>query len=70
VQVAVHDALEAKQAEVTPLRWAQRFALPHAQLTDLLDRTGAAAVQDARAHLTSDQRELVARFLNRELDLP
>jgi hypothetical protein len=37
---------------------------------DLLDRTGAAAVQDARAHLTSDQRELVERFLNRELDLP
>jgi hypothetical protein len=38
VQVLVHDELERRRAAVTPLRWAQRFALPHAQLTDLLGR--------------------------------
>jgi hypothetical protein len=55
---------------MTPLRWAQRFSLPHAQLADLLERTGTTAVGDARAHLTDDQRQLVERFLYRELDLP
>lgn len=69
VQVAVHDTLHARRAQMTPLRWAQRFGLPHAQLSDLLDRAGSTAVTDARAHLTDDQQRLVDRFLNRELDL-
>jgi hypothetical protein len=69
VQLAVHDAVQAKQDTTTPLRWAQRFALPHAQLGDLLDRAGHTAVADARRNITADQRELVDRFLNRELDL-
>jgi hypothetical protein len=70
VQLLVHDELERRRAAVTPLRWAQRFALPHAQLTDLLGRAGTAAVADARAAITDAERELVDRFLDRELDLP
>lgn len=70
VQVRVHDQLERRKAAVTPLRWAQRFALPHAQLADLLDRAGDAAVTDARAVITAREGELVERFLDRELDLP
>lgn len=70
VQVQVHDELERRKAAVTPLRWAQRFALPHAQLADLLERTGDAAVTDARAVITARESELVDRFLDRELDLP
>jgi hypothetical protein len=70
VQLLVHDELERRRAAVTPLRWAQRFALPHAQLTDLLGRAGTAAVADARAAVTAAERELVDRFLDRELDLP
>ncbi|PZS22901.1 MAG: hypothetical protein DLM61_24990 [Pseudonocardiales bacterium] len=65
----VHDELERRKAAVTPLRWAQRFALPHAQLADLLGRAGAAAVADARPAVTAAERELVDRFLDRELDL-
>jgi hypothetical protein len=70
VQVLVHDELERRKAAVTPLRWAQRFVLPHAQLADLLDRAGPAAVADARQAVTAAERQLVDRFLHRELDLP
>ncbi|MFC6088608.1 hypothetical protein [Saccharothrix lopnurensis] len=69
VQVAVHDAVQAKQDSMAPLRWAERFALPHTQLADLLDSAGPAAVTDARKSITADQNEIVERFLNRELDL-
>jgi hypothetical protein len=69
LQVLIHDQLEARKAAVTPMRWAQRFALPHSQLTDLLERAGAAAVADARAAATPGDAELADRFLNRELGL-
>ncbi|MFI7681013.1 hypothetical protein HFP15_36920 [Amycolatopsis sp. K13G38] len=69
LQVLVHDGLRQRKSAVTPLRWAQRFALPHAQLADLLDRAGPAAVADARHAATPEQRELAERFLRRELDL-
>lgn len=69
-KVQVHDELERRKPAVTPLRWAHRFALPHAQLADLLARAGAAAVADARAAVTAAERELVDRFLDRELDVP
>ena len=69
-QVHAHDELQRRKAAATPLRWAQRFALPHAQLADLLDRAGVAAVADARSAVTDVERELVERFLDRELDLP
>ncbi|PWK84470.1 hypothetical protein C8D88_10885 [Lentzea atacamensis] len=69
LQVLVHDALVSRKSAVTPLRWAQRFALPHAQLADLLDRAGPVAVADSRRVATPAQRELADRFLRRELDL-
>ena len=70
VQVQTHDQLERRKSAVTPLRWAQRFALPHAQLADLLDRAGTAAVADARSAVIAREREIVDRFLDRELDVP
>lgn len=70
LQTVLHDELLARRAGMTPLRWAQRYALPHAQLADLLQRAGSVAVADARATVTADDRQLITRFLNRELDLP
>jgi hypothetical protein len=68
VQVLVHDALAERREAMTPLRWAQRFAGPHARLTDLLARFPHAVVTDARTATTETDRALVERFLNRELD--
>ncbi|HET6212085.1 MAG TPA: hypothetical protein VFE14_04330 [Micromonosporaceae bacterium] len=69
VQVLVHDALLARRAELTPLRWAQRFAEPTTRLTDLLDRHTPAAIADARAAASGADNALVERFLTRGLDL-
>jgi hypothetical protein len=69
VQALVYDELGHRKSAVTPLRWAQRFALAHNQLGDLLERAGEVAVADARAAVTPAQRQLVQRFLNRELDI-
>ncbi|MGW5924264.1 hypothetical protein ACWFPY_35175 [Nocardia fluminea] len=69
LQVLVHDLLDDRKSAVTPMRWAQRFALAHSQLTDLLDCAGDVAVTDARAAATPADAELAERFLNRELDL-
>ena len=68
VQVLVLDALEARRADLPPLEWARRFALPYAQLADLLDRQPPSAVRAARASATDADRRLVQRFLARELD--
>jgi hypothetical protein len=68
VQVLVHDELLARRTRMTPLAWAQRFAAPATQLADLLAQYGPGAVADARANATDSQRELVDRFLSRELD--
>ena len=70
LQVLIQDELLARRAEMTPLRWAQRFALPQSQLADLLERAGAVAVADAREAVTAADRQLADRFLRRELDLP
>ncbi|WP_254900622.1 hypothetical protein [Rhodococcus sp. 1168] len=69
IQTLVHDTLEARRAEMTPLTWTLRFAMPHAQLADLLGQHDDADVADARDAVTDADRALVARFLNRELDL-
>jgi hypothetical protein len=69
MQVLVLDELDRRKSAVTPLRWAQRFAVPRAQLTDLLARASAPALADARNAVTGAERELIDRFLNRELDL-
>ena len=69
VQALLHDQLAERRSQVTPLQWAQRFAAPHAQLTDILARQGEAAVADARTGATDADRAVVGRFLSRELDL-
>jgi hypothetical protein len=69
VQALVRDQLDARRAEMTPLAWTRRFAQPHAQLTDLLGQHDQADLDEARAAITDADRAVVARFLNRELDL-
>ncbi|WP_079077914.1 hypothetical protein [Streptomyces sp. CdTB01] len=69
VQVLVHDRLLERRDEMTPLQWAERFALPHDQLASLLDQHDEVDVSDARTNATDDDRAVVTRFLNRELDL-
>jgi hypothetical protein len=69
VQVLVHDALLARRAELTPLRWAQRFVEPATRLADLLDHHPPGAIADARAAATDADHALVERFLTRGLDL-
>jgi hypothetical protein len=69
IQVLVHDRLEARRAEMTPLAWVRRFALPHAQLGDLLTRHDPTDVADARANPSDTDLSLVERFVDRELDL-
>lgn len=69
VLIGTHDALLARRADLTPLRWAERLAGPAAQLQDVLGHFPAQAIGQHRAAITPGQRDLVARFLNRELDL-
>ncbi|MFF1717217.1 hypothetical protein [Streptomyces sp. NPDC058268] len=69
VQVLVHDRLLQRRDEMDALRWAERFAGPHAQLADLLDQHDETAVTDARRDATAADHALADRFLNRELDL-
>ncbi|MBF6334247.1 hypothetical protein [Nocardia transvalensis] len=69
VQVLVHDALVERRADMTPMRWAQRFAEPVTRLADLIDQHAPTAVADARTHVDADTRALVERFLTRGLDL-
>jgi hypothetical protein len=50
---------------MTPLRWAQRFDAPTAQLAELPVRFPPATVSAARASITDDQHALIERFLTR-----
>ncbi|MET7774138.1 hypothetical protein [Nocardia sp. NPDC005366] len=68
IQVLVHDRLHARKSEMTPLDWARRFALPHAQLAELINRHDSHDIEDARTDATDTDRDVVQRFLNRELD--
>ncbi|MGW7363204.1 hypothetical protein ACWGI8_07200 [Streptomyces sp. NPDC054841] len=69
LQVVVHDRLAERRDQMDTLRWAQRFAGPHAQLADLLDEHDAAAVEDARKGAGPAEHALADRLLNRELDI-
>ncbi|BCK56203.1 hypothetical protein [Nocardia wallacei] len=69
VLVATHDRLREQAAAMTPLRWAERFARPVAQLADIIARFPAAMIEDARAEIGPDQQQLVDRLLSRSLDL-
>ncbi|MGY1943920.1 hypothetical protein [Nocardia asiatica] len=68
IQVLVHDRLHARKSEMTPLDWTRRFALPHAQLAELISRHDVHDVEQARTDATDADRNVVERFLNRELD--
>jgi hypothetical protein len=65
----VHDRLLARRPELQPLRWAERFAGPVAQLAELLARFPERAVAAARTEITAGQHALIERFLTRGLDL-
>jgi hypothetical protein len=69
VQVVVHDRLAERREQMDALQWAQWFAAPHAQLSDLLDQHDETAVADARCRVGPAEQALVDLFLNRELDL-
>jgi hypothetical protein len=69
LQILVHDKLAERREHMDALRWAQRFAEPHARLADLLDQHDHAAIADARAQAGPAEHALADRFLNRELDL-
>jgi len=68
IQVLVYDAIETRKQEMTPLRWAERYAQPATRLADLLSRHHRAAIDDARKGATDHDRELAERFLTRGLD--
>ena len=68
VQTLVFDRLAERRHHMTPLAWTTRFALPHAQLSDLLANYDDDQLSAARAATTDTHREIVGRFLNRELD--
>jgi len=65
----VHDRLLERRVEMQPLRWAERFAAPVAELAELLARFPGPAVATARAGITAGQHALIERFLTRGLDL-
>ena len=69
IQVLVHDRLERRRADMTPMAWTQRFAKAHAQLADLLSQHDVDEVEQARDTATPAQHAMVARFANRELDI-
>jgi hypothetical protein len=65
----VRDALIQRRETSTPLAWAQLFAGPHAQLTDVLARFSGAAIEAARSSMTETNRRHVQRLFRREWDL-
>lgn len=68
IQALALDAIEARRAEMTPLRWAQRLGRAHAQLADLIDQAPAGAVDRARGQATAADHALVGRLLAGDLD--
>jgi hypothetical protein len=65
----VRDALEQRHDVMTPLAWARLLAGPYAQLDDVISRFSTPAIAAARSDITDNDRRLVERLLNRELDL-
>ncbi|MDY7556116.1 hypothetical protein [Cryobacterium sp. 10C3] len=68
VQVATHDALVARRKDMTALQWAQRYAEPWARLADIVSKMPVGSAEVARKRITQDDRNLVERLLNREMD--
>ena len=70
IQLAALDLLQQKRTQMAAARWAIQLAYPTAQLEDLVDLYGSAAVATARTKITDDERSLVVRLFDRELDQP
>ncbi|MEU6219077.1 hypothetical protein ABZ845_16370 [Streptomyces sp. NPDC047022] len=68
LQVVARDMIDERRAHMTALRWAERFALPFEELEDLIRLAGKRAEDQARAAAGDEERELVRRLLDGELD--
>jgi hypothetical protein len=68
VQIAAHDALLERQADISPLDWVERFGAAWARLADILGKYPQSAIETARPLIDEDTRSLVERLLNREMD--
>ncbi|QMU78858.1 hypothetical protein GXW83_27325 [Streptacidiphilus sp. PB12-B1b] len=68
VQVVARDMINERRTHMTALRWAEQFALPFAELEDLIRLAGKRAEDRARARAGEEERELVRRLLDGELD--
>ncbi len=68
LQVMARDMIEERRTHMTALRWAERFALPFEELEDLIRLAGKRAEDRACAAAGAEERELVRRLLDGELD--
>ncbi|WP_030237198.1 hypothetical protein [Streptomyces sp. NRRL S-350] len=68
VQVVARDMIDERRTHMTALRWAERFALPFEELDDLIRSAGKRAEDRARAAAGQEERDLVRRLLDGELD--
>ncbi|MGI8677637.1 MAG: hypothetical protein ACR2LX_02900 [Jatrophihabitans sp.] len=68
LQVLARDLIADRRAQMSALRWAERFAVPFTQLEDLLAQVSDNDVEAARRDATRSQRDLVIRLLSGELD--
>ncbi|HUY52102.1 MAG TPA: hypothetical protein VMV92_41440 [Streptosporangiaceae bacterium] len=67
--IYLHQALEALRSAVDAATWAADWAAHHFRVTDLIGtHTTAAERAGLRAQLTSEDRELIDRMLERRLD--
>lgn len=69
-QAQAHHRLLTLRAETTPRQWAERFALPEAQLRHLLSQHTPTQVDDARHAADAATIALIDRLLSGELDTP
>ncbi|MFD0622200.1 hypothetical protein ACFQ2K_05885 [Streptomyces sanglieri] len=60
--------IDERRTHMTALRWVERFALPFEELEDLIRLAGKRAEDRARAAAREEERELVRRLLDGELD--
>ncbi|MGR3869461.1 hypothetical protein ACUXZZ_12800 [Streptomyces graminifolii] len=68
LQVVARDMIDERRTHMAALRWAERFALPFEELEDLIRLAGKRAEDRARAAVGQEERELVRRLLDGELD--
>jgi hypothetical protein len=69
-QLAVRDALLELRGSVPAARWAAEYAGRAAQLDDILRAYEPAQVQQARAEITEDCKNLVTQLFHGDLDTP